>query len=205
MKKTLLILVISGLCSLTTIAGTVQEQQQFIDSLRDKSQSLRENPPVLPDTAVQGTLSETDNTRLARLQQQRRQQNPDAQPDAQSDALYLVSFSVPEDGLKLMIPEAAGFGIPSVINGLIDNDFRKTAATVFRLTKENENSGVQIDPTVFTRFGIRQVPALVVRCGEQYDVVYGNLRIERGLEIIARDGECADTAQRLLKKDNDHD
>lgn len=204
MKPAFLALVITGLCSLTALAGTVQEQQQFIDSLRDKSQSLREAPPALPDAEINGGLSEADNTWLAQLQQ-RQQQATVSQQNTQSDALYLVSFSVPEDGLKLMIPEAAGFGIPSVINGLIDNDFRKTAAAVFRLTKENENSGVQIDPTVFTRFGIRQVPALVVRCGEQYDVVYGNLRIERGLEIIARDGECADTAQRLLKKDNDHD
>lgn len=205
MKPTFLALVITGLCSLPAAAATVQEQQQFIDSLRDKSQSLRENPPVLPDAAVQGTLSETDTVWLERLKQQRQQQATASQQNTQSDAVYLVSFSVPEDGLKLMIPEAAGFGIPSVINGLIDNDFRKTAATVFRLTKENEHSGVQIDPTVFTRFGIRQVPALVVRCGEQYDVVYGNLRIERGLEMIARDGECADTAQRLLKKESSHD
>lgn len=197
MKINLFILFITGLMTFVSRADTVQEQQQFISSLRDKSQSLREAPPALPDMTAQGALSETDTAWLERLRQ-RQQQAPASQQAVQPDALYLVSFSVPEEGLKLMIPEAAGFGIPAVINGLTDNDFRKTAAAVFRLTKENENSGVQIDPTVFSRFGIRQVPALVVRCGEQYDVIYGNLKIGSALEIIARDGDCADTAVRLL-------
>lgn len=205
MKMKRLILLLTGLATFAAAAGTVQEQQQFIESLRDKSQSLREAPPALPETAAQGELSETDAAWLAQLQQRRQQESQASQPRTQSDALYLISFSVPEDGLKLMIPEAAGFGIPSVINGLIDNDFRKTAAAVFRLTKENEHSGVQIDPTAFDRFGIRQVPALVVRCGEQYDVVYGNLKIGSALEAVARDGECADTAKRLLNKENRDD
>lgn len=197
MKKKLFILLLTGLTACTARAGTVREQQQFIASQQDRRQALREMPPAVPDMPVPGKLREADASWLARLQQ--RQQNMQAsQQHGQPDALYFISFSVPEDGLKLMIPEAAGFGIPSVINGLTDNDFRKTAAAVFRLAAENDNSGVQIDPEAFARFGIRQVPALVVSCGEHYDVVYGNIRIGSALEAVVREGDCADTALRLL-------
>lgn len=205
MKKKLFILLLTGLTTFTAGAGTVREQQQFIASQQDRRQALREMPPAVPDMPVQGKLREADAAWLARLQQQSQQNMQASQRRSQPDALYLLSFSVPEEGLKLMIPEAAGFGIPSVINGLIDNDFRKTAAAVFRMTKENDNSGVQIDPDAFARFGIRQVPALVVRCGEQYDVVYGNLRIGSALEAVAREGDCAGTAHRLLNKESRHD
>lgn len=198
MKKKLFILLLTGLTIFTAGAGTVREQQQFIASQQDRRQALRAMPPAVPDRPVQGKLREADAAWLARLQQQSQQNMRASQQHGQPDALYLISFSVPESGLKLMIPEAAGFGIPSVINGLADNDFRKTAAAVFRLAAENDNSGVQIDPEAFARFGIRQVPALVVRCGEQYDVVYGNIRIGSALEAVVREGDCADTALRLL-------
>lgn len=35
-----------------------------------------------------------------------------------------------------MLPEVRALGIPALVNGLIDNDFRKTAEAVFRITRE---------------------------------------------------------------------
>ncbi|EBX3952585.1 hypothetical protein DRV38_26110, partial [Salmonella enterica subsp. enterica serovar Offa] len=73
MKKMILTLLLTGLTAFAAAAGTVQEQQQFIESLRDKSQSLRGAPPALPETAAQGELSETDAAWLTQLQQRRQQ------------------------------------------------------------------------------------------------------------------------------------
>jgi conjugal transfer pilus assembly protein TrbC len=49
---------------------------------------------------------------------------------------------------------------------------------------------LQIDPTQFERFNIKQVPALVVEKGDCFDVVYGNFSLARGLQYIAEKGEC---------------
>ena len=41
--------------------------------------------------------------------------------------------------------------------------------------------GVQIDPTLFSQYGIRSVPALVVFCSQGYDIIRGNLRGHSGM------------------------
>ena len=59
---------------------------------------------------------------------------------------------LPEDGLIRMLPEARALGIPALVNGLIDNDFRKTAEAVFRITREKNTGGVQITGTMLAQY-----------------------------------------------------
>ena len=134
-------------------------------------------------------------------QQHAQQQATDAakaQAVQESPFVYFVSFSIPEAGLKQMVPEATQLGIPTLINGLIDNDFRKTASAVFELTKDSGEGGVQIDPKTFAQYGIMQVPALVVRCEHGFDVMYGNIRLISAIERIASSGDCHQVAQDWL-------
>ena len=116
-------------------------------------------------------------------------------------ALYFVSFSIPKEGLQAMLDEAASLKVTATIRGLIDNDFRKTAAQMLELSKQNNKIGVQIDPMVFKQFNIQAVPALVVTCPGHYDVISGNIRIRDALRRIAREGDCAATAKTLLGGD----
>lgn len=185
-------------CCTSTVLANVRDSQQFIESLRDKSDRLRFQAPPSGIPAHRSPPS-LDDAWLNKLKQ-KQQAILGQQAKPQPKALYFLSFSIPEESLKLMLPEAQQWGIPAVVNGLINNDFRQTAEAVFRLTKEGNNGGVQIDPTQFARFGISSVPALVVVCGEQYDVVRGNIRLRRALELVANRGECADVAQQLLKE-----
>lgn len=117
---------------------------------------------------------------------------------ARAEALYFVSFSIPKEGLTQMLSEARHFGIPATIRGLIDNDFRKTAGALFALSKERNDLGVQIDPDLFKQYNIKAVPALVVTCGNHYDVLSGNILIKTALQEIAREGDCRATARKLL-------
>jgi hypothetical protein len=39
--------------------------------------------------------------------------------------------------------------------------------------------GVQIDPTLYSQYNIRSVPALVVRCKAGFDVIQGNIRLKQ--------------------------
>ncbi len=114
--------------------------------------------------------------------------------------MYFVSFSIPDDGLKEMMLDAHYLQVPVLINGLINNDFRSTIKKIFDLKKDNNIGGVQIDPNAFKMYGIQKVPALVLQCGATYDVVYGNIKITNALEQIKDNGDCAASAERILKR-----
>lgn len=107
------------------------------------------------------------------------------------DSQVFVSFSMPEQLLVETLRDCARLSIPATLNGLHHNSMMETVAQITHLTKEVPNVSIQIDPTAFERFGITQVPALVVDDGQCFDVIYGNLPIEEGLSRIDRQGQCA--------------
>ncbi len=104
-------------------------------------------------------------------------------------AQVFVSFSMPEHLLQQTLNESARLNIPAVLNGLIDNSMPTTVQRIQALSKTIPNLNLQIDPTAFERFGIQQVPALVVDNGKAFDVLYGNLSLSDGLLRIAEHGD----------------
>ncbi len=100
-----------------------------------------------------------------------------------------VSFSMPETLLKETLTESSQLQIPIYLNGLYHDSMPETAFKLMALSQQIPNLNLQIDPTLFERFGIHQVPALVVGNGNNFDVIYGNLSIKEGLMRIAGRGE----------------
>ncbi|NIH07019.1 type-F conjugative transfer system pilin assembly protein TrbC [Providencia rettgeri] len=188
---------------LVPTSHALTDDQQFLEQLRDQSAAMLEQS-LPPDGFKPPEISAKDKAWIDSLlakQQQAQQQVADeakAQAAQESPFIYFVSFSIPEAGLKQMVPEATQLGIPTLINGLIDNDFRKTASAVFELTKDSGEGGVQIDPKTFAQYGITQVPALVVRCEQGFDVMYGNIRLISAIERIASSGDCHEVARDWL-------
>ncbi|WP_336432774.1 type-F conjugative transfer system pilin assembly protein TrbC [Providencia rettgeri] len=193
------------------------DDQAFLETLREQPSSVvaSQSEPQRPDLPsasiptpppapqVNGMSAENQawiNDILAKQKQSQQEAQNEAQVKAQQESpfVYFVSFSIPEAALKQMLPEANRLNIPSVINGLIDNDFRKTASTVFELTKDSGDGGVQIDPNVFAQYGITQVPALVLRCEQGFDVLYGNVHLRSAIERMATSGDCQQVAQQWL-------
>ncbi|MFV4853049.1 type-F conjugative transfer system pilin assembly protein TrbC [Citrobacter freundii] len=115
-------------------------------------------------------------------------------------AIYFVSLGLPREGLLPMLRDANRYGIPATLRGLVNNDMRQTAATIFELAKEDKNIGVQIDPTLYSEYRITAIPALVVTCPGHFDVIRGSLPLRQALERVAERGDCAATAKRLLKE-----
>ena len=188
---------------LAPVGYALTDDQQFLEQLRDQSAALLEQS-LPPEGFKPPEISAKDKAWIDNLlakQQQAQQHAADAakaQAEQESPFVYFVSFSIPEAGLKQMVPEATQLGIPTLINGLIDNDFRKTASAVFELTKDSGEGGVQIDPKTFAQYGITQVPALVVRCEQGFDVMYGNIRLVSAIERIANSGDCYQVARDWL-------
>lgn len=121
-----------------------------------------------------------------------------------------VSFSMPNESIKGWMRDGAKVGAPVIIRGLVNHSFKETVNKMTMLTQDNRG-GVQIDPTAFQRFSIKQVPAVVVTSGEacpdnqscldHYDVVYGDVTLEYALQKIAKQQSAASkTAEAALLK-----
>lgn len=176
------------------------ENRQFLKQQETLSQQLRQKP----DTQLQAwaeqqvrdnPLQHADNQfldELVRKQQAAQKDKP------QQGAVYFVSFSIPQEGLKRMLGETRHYGIPATLRGMVNNDLKTTAEAVLSLVKDRATDGVQIDPTLFSQYGIRSVPALVVFCSQGYDIIRGNLRVRQALEKVAATGDCRQVAQGLL-------
>ncbi|WP_449632466.1 type-F conjugative transfer system pilin assembly protein TrbC [Rahnella aceris] len=176
----------------TVSAGDMAYMKQKQTELEQFQAQLKGMNITLPP-AQQNKVSQLQNEIAASQADQNSADRPTPQ------ALYFVSLGIPEEGLLPMFADARRFGIPATLRGLLDNDFRKTASVMFELSKKDKEAGVQIDPTLYQQYGIKAVPALVVTCQGNYDVLYGSLPVKQALEEVVRRGDCATTAAQLLK------
>lgn len=198
---TILIMVISGTVSAGGVANT-PENRQYLKQQEELSRQLRDRPDAelkaWADRQIQANpLIQSDRHFLDDLA--RKQQASQADKPEQG-AAYFISFSIPEEGLKRMLRETRRYGIPATLRGMRDNDLKATADAVLSLVKDGVTDGVQIDPTLFTKYDIRSVPALVVYCRQGYDVIRGNLRVKQALEKVATAGDCRQAAGEILQK-----
>ncbi len=108
---------------------------------------------------------------------------------SQIQTRVFVSFSMPDTLLEQTLSEAQKLNVTAVLNGLVDDDFRKTFSKIFELSKKYPSLSFQIDPPSFEKFHIHSVPALVVEDGKKYDVLYGNLSLEDGFKVINQNGD----------------
>ncbi|WP_261643156.1 type-F conjugative transfer system pilin assembly protein TrbC [Erwinia mallotivora] len=181
-------------------AGTVSEDRDFIERMQSAEAQARklEAPDFIKQLKNNGVSRENMDfiNNIQRKQQMQYQAAQKPQPAIQ----YFVSFSIPRNGLAVMLNNAAEYSVPVNIRGMINNDFRQTASTIFELTKGSNKGGVQINPKAFRQYGITAVPALVVTCGNTFDRVSGDIRIDGLLRKVAEGGDCADVAKAALKE-----
>ncbi|WP_246067986.1 type-F conjugative transfer system pilin assembly protein TrbC [Legionella geestiana] len=111
------------------------------------------------------------------------------QANATVKPAVFVSFSMPESLLEQTLSESVKCGMPAYLSGLYHDSMPETLNRIMALAKRIPGLDMQIDPTRFERFGIRQVPALVVENDRVFDVIYGNLTLRQGLERIHERGE----------------
>ncbi|EAA1979626.1 type-F conjugative transfer system pilin assembly protein TrbC [Salmonella enterica subsp. enterica serovar Java] len=196
-----LIMTLSGSVWASDAVNTV-ENRQFLKQQETLSQQLRDRPDTQLKTwaeqQIQGNpLQQSDRHYLDDLV--RKQQSLQTEKPA-SGAVYFVSFSIPEEGLKRMLGETRRYGIPATLRGMLNNDLKATADAVLSLVKDGATDGVQIDPTLFSEYHVRSVPALVVFCDRGYDIIRGNLRVKQALEKVATAGDCRQVAGEILQQ-----
>lgn len=105
---------------------------------------------------------------------------------------------MPEKLLLETLQDCKRLKLDANLNGLHQNSMLQTSQKIMSLSNLLSNSlpNVQIDPTAFERYGIQQVPALVVDTGNCFDVIYGNSPIDEGLRRIFEKGECQNVREK---------
>ena len=80
--------------------------------------------------------------------------------------------------------ESADNNATLLIQGLIDNSMPKTLNKIADLVKKaGNNGGIQVDPNLFRRYGIKVVPAYVMRLeNDDHHIVYGLSSIRDAFE-----------------------
>ena len=174
--------------------------RQWLKQQEDFSEQLRRQPDKALQQELEAQISRNPLTRsdqqfIDNLASQQRESTRDKPTEG---SVYFISFSIPDEGLKRMLHETHRYGIPATLRGLVNNDMKATTDAVMGLVKAGITEGVQIDPTLYSQYGIRSVPALVVRCKAGFDVIQGNIRLKQALEKVVEKGDCADTARKLL-------
>lgn len=193
---------LSLLCATASAAdnSNIFENRAWLKQQEDLSERLRQHPDrqlqqELEAQIKRNPLNRSDSQFIDNLVSQQKAANQEKPTEG---ALYFVSFSIPEEGLKRMLHETRQYGIPATLRGLVNNDMKATTDAVMQLVKDGVTDGVQIDPTLYSQYNIRSVPALVVRCQTGYDVVRGNIRVKQALEKVAETGDCSQMARTML-------
>lgn len=122
--------------------------------------------------------------------------------------LIFVSFSMPEQSLKLWAKQATKVNGKLLLRGFFKDTMQNTTEETLRIFKAPKVD-LLIHPEAFEKFNIQKVPAVVIaapdHCLEaecpapQFDVVYGDTSLEDALTRIAAQGEHKEIAQNLLK------
>lgn len=125
---------------------------------------------------------------------------PALQPEA---ALFvLVSLSLPQASLDRLAAQAGKAGATLVLRGVVDGSLTKTAEMTADVIRQHPGAQFQIDPTLFRRFNVDQVPTFVLStsapaipgqtCGKDCDAqgtfvrVSGDVTLDYALEHLAR-------------------
>ncbi len=110
-------------------------------------------------------------------------------------AYYFFSFSMPEESISLAIEDALRINkkcetkMILVVRGFIDNNLKATIRKLYSLMKEKPQGDwpVTIDPPLFEKYHIPEVPTLLLEAGDKTGKIKGDLRIGAALEKLHRD------------------
>lgn len=136
---------------------------------------------------------------------------------ASNQVFLFASFSMPDQSLRAMMAEADQLDVPVLFRGFVDNDVFATRARLLDVFGSDADIiGFSIDPTMFVRFNIEAIPAVVITqepvepcvsggCAEDvappHDIIRGNVPLIAALDLSARaGGEGAEVARALRKR-----
>jgi conjugal transfer pilus assembly protein TrbC len=193
-KKILFLLLLS---SIATNSYANDNYQQFAEQIKRQKQNTiapyqQEIKNLVSRIKIKNDFSLPQKTIVA-----------NEEPTADPHIFIFVSFSMPPNSLKNLIYDAKTIGAGVYLRGLVDNSLPKTMTAFHQLLEAKTQAGIYLDPSLFSRFKIDKVPAIVVSDGDKFDVFYGDVKLQYALREILKTGEIQNIKiPQLLKKLN---
>jgi len=139
----------------------------------------------------------------------------DASFNSISPLLVMVSLSMPDESLKVLIRDVGAVGGQVILRGFHEGSLKATAARLQTLViKDSDKSGVGIDPRLFQTFNVKAVPTFIMPEGPigecntsgcipmapAHDRISGNITLRYALETLRSDGMQAKSRSAIYLK-----
>lgn len=135
------------------------ESQAFQDSLAKERARLSLVPDQLPENKIElpaGVMGQTWGERYNEAEAKANEMAK-APVSVNKTVIVFASLSMPRENLKALAAEAKKIGAAIVFRGLKNDDF-----IAMRQELAGLGEGFAIDPTLFKRFGVEEVPTFVL-------------------------------------------
>lgn len=186
--------------------------QTFKDSLSTERAKVYQVPDALPGNKIELPAGVMGQTWAERFNDLEAKSNEAAKSpvQAQQPPIIFASLSMTRESLQALSREARKLGAAIVFRGLKDDDF-----IAMRKELAGLGEGFAIDPTLFTRFGVQEVPTFILPveplmpcdmdgCPPVRHVkLVGNLGLEGALDFISLNSSepgAKEIANAYLKK-----
>jgi conjugal transfer pilus assembly protein TrbC len=105
--------------------------------------------------------------------------------DNQSALYVFVSFSLPEESWLSLSQEVSKVGGILVLRGLPNNSFQQLAVKMHNLKQKGLKATVQVDPRLFTKYAVENIPCFVTIDTDTFDKLSGNVSLKFALEKMS--------------------
>ncbi len=106
--------------------------------------------------------------------------------DNQSAVYIFMSFSVPENTWLELDRTPSPINKIFVIRGIPNNSFEAFGKKIAALKDKGFRDSVEINPELFHKYEIKNIPSFVVANGGNFNKVSGNISLQTALEIIEK-------------------
>ncbi len=109
--------------------------------------------------------------------------------ESKEELFVFVSLSMPDETLVALSKEIEESHGIMVVRGVPNNSFKAFAKRILGLREKGFAASLQIHPKLFKEYGVGGVPAFVLKQGDTFDKVSGNIALKYALELFASDND----------------
>jgi len=149
--------------------------------IRKIEEAVKDFQKPLKKEEYQEIISRTKEEALKGLSQGETRAKQGCQPDS-ATLYYFFSFSMPEETILRAMREAVRINgeceerVTLVLRGFVKNDLKATASQFYKyLRKIGDDIPIEVDPELFERFDVKEVPAIVQARDDDIALIRGDI------------------------------
>jgi conjugal transfer pilus assembly protein TrbC len=99
-----------------------------------------------------------------------------------------ISLSMPKPSIKQLLEQSKELDAQVVLRGFINNSHKTTAEFMQDLVTTTQY-GLIVDPELFSKYKVTEVPTFVIADDGKYDKLSGNISWHEAIKIIKKRGD----------------